>query len=91
VNRERIDNVLGKVDTLAGILPDLMPGSGIDDMAIAGARGLIAVIRSLLRSGREPDEILELLRRWRDEGAARFDVDETVDAWLAKQRAERGE
>lgn len=79
----KVETALGYADRLLGVLPDLVPGSVVDDMSIAGARGLIAIIRALLRGGRSTEEIVMLLRRWHDEGAAKLDVDATVDEWLA--------
>lgn len=87
------DEQRAKLDTgldLAGrLLGSLIPGIGGPV-----ARGLIAALREVLKSGREPAEIIAQLRRLTTQGAARLDLDAEAKAVadeLKRELAERGQ
>lgn len=65
--RAKLDQGL---DLTGRLLGSLIPGVGGPV-----ARGLIAALREVLKSGREPEEIIAQLRRLTTQGAARLDLD----------------
>lgn len=71
------------LDLAGRILGELLPG-------VAGpvARGLLGAVREVLRSGREPEEIVAQLRRLTSQGAARLDLD--AEAAQVAEELKRG-
>lgn len=59
------------LDLAGRLLGELLPG-----LSGPVARGLLGAMREVLRSGREPEEIVAYLQRLTIRGAARLDVDE---------------
>ena len=58
------------LDLVGRLLGELLPG-----LSGPVARGLLGAVREVLRSGREPEEIVAHLRRLTERGAARLDLD----------------
>ena len=85
MSTENVDRYLGYADAALDLIPDL-PGT-TDDIAIAAAHVGIAMLRALLKRGRTMPEIIAVLRELDEGGAARLDVDITVDDWLSKNVA----
>ena len=63
------------IDLAGRLLGELLPG-----LSGPVARGLLGAVREVLRSGREPEEIVAYLQRLTTRGAARLDVDDEAKA-----------
>jgi hypothetical protein len=62
------------LDLAGRLLGELLPG-----LSGPVARGLLGAVREVLRSGREPEEIVAHLRRLTERGAARLELDAEVE------------
>ena len=79
---DKVEQALLHAERFLGAVPDLVPGSIADEIAFASAQGIITIIRALLRSGESAEDISQRLRQWYQEGAARLDVDASVEKWI---------
>lgn len=83
----KLDRALAFADSALGMLPSLDEGP-VDEIAIGGARAILAGIRAALQR-RTKDEVLAYLQAIQGQEAARLDVDSiaaAVGRELAKQR-----
>lgn len=58
--RQRVDDALRVADSVLRVVPDV-PGSVVDDAAVATARTILAIVREWIREGRDVEELREVL------------------------------
>ena len=82
--RERTLHWLGVARGAIAALPADKTPTAVDDVAKAATLGLLSAITGLLRSGKEPHQIVAELSSRLDEGAARLDLDAIAEKMKAE-------
>lgn len=81
-----IDKYLKAADSMLATIPDFFPESSIDEVALSSARAIISLIRMLIKNGESVEDVKNVLEKWNDEKASRFNIDETLSDWIRSRK-----
>lgn len=80
---EKVREALSIAEVALGVVPDV-PGTTIDNTAVAVAGTLVRAVRALLQRGESPEAILRILTARLDDPAERLDLEEVIAEALAE-------
>ncbi|MBO6937522.1 MAG: hypothetical protein JJ863_21290 [Deltaproteobacteria bacterium] len=86
---EKVRDALSIAEVALNVVPDV-PGTTIDNKAVAIAGTLVRAIRALLQKGETPEAILKTLTARLDDPAERLDLEKIIDQALAEMEAAEG-